>query len=142
MTAASGESAGSNVWTDCNSLLWRLASGQAVDLGVVTLRQERVVQVLLAGVWAPGHAEPWWLATNVPEPLADIVVLCDRRMPVEEQLGDAKGCRFGIQLEWMQFCTPAYLARTGQLDARFIRRPLPLPRLRRLSWLQSTEGFL
>jgi len=47
--------------------------GQAVDL-----RQDKAVRVL--GVWAPGQEEPWWLATDLPDPLADLVALYDRRM--------------------------------------------------------------
>jgi hypothetical protein len=37
--------------------------------------------------------------------------LYDRRMTVEEQFRDSKGCRFGVRREWTQFRTPAYLAR-------------------------------
>jgi hypothetical protein len=42
--------------------------GQAVDL-----RQDKAVRVRLLGVWAPGQEEPWWLATDLPDPLADLV---------------------------------------------------------------------
>jgi hypothetical protein len=90
---------------------WHLALGQAVDLGRVLLRQDRAVQVRVVGVRAPGQREPWWLATDLPDPLIDIVALYDRRMTVEEQFRDTKGCRFGVRLEWTQFRTPAYLAR-------------------------------
>jgi predicted small integral membrane protein len=51
------------------------------------------------------------LATDLPAPLVDIVALYDRRMTVEEQFRETKGCRFGVQLEWTQFRTPRYLAR-------------------------------
>lgn len=90
---------------------WHLHPGQAVDLGVVHLRQDRAVQVRVVGVWAPKQSEPWWLATDLLDPLAHIVALYDRRMTVEEQFRDTKGCRFGVRLEWTQFRTPAYLAR-------------------------------
>jgi Transposase DDE domain len=90
---------------------WHLAPGQAVDLGPVWLRQDRAVRVRVVGVWAPGQREPWWLATDLPDPLVDIVALYDRRMTVEEQFRDTKGCRFGVRLEWTQFRTPIYLAR-------------------------------
>jgi hypothetical protein len=33
---------------------WHLQLGQAVDLGVVHLRQDRAMQVRVVGVWAPG----------------------------------------------------------------------------------------
>jgi Transposase DDE domain len=90
---------------------WHLHPGQAVDLGMVHLRQDRAVQVRVVGVWAPTQREPWWLATDLPDPLIDIVALYDRRMAIEEQFRDTKGCRFGVRLEWTQFRTPAYLAR-------------------------------
>lgn len=90
---------------------WHLAPGQAVDLGWVFLRQDRAVRVRVVGVWALGQEEPWWLATDLTDPLADIVALYDRRMGLEEQLRDTKGCRFGVKLEWTQFRTPEYLAR-------------------------------
>jgi Transposase DDE domain len=90
---------------------WHLQPGQAVDLGMVHLRQDRAVQVRVVGVWAPPQPEPWWLATDLPDPLLDLVALSDRRMTVEEQCRDTKGCRFGVRLEWTQFRTPAYVAR-------------------------------
>jgi hypothetical protein len=80
---------------------WPLHPGQAVDL-----RQDKAVRVRVLGVWAPGQEEPWWLATDLPDPLADLVALYDRRMGLEEQLRDTKGCRFGVK-----FRTPEYLAR-------------------------------
>jgi hypothetical protein len=89
---------------------WHLQPGQAVDLGVVPLRQDHAVQVRVVGVWAPRQPEPWWLATDLADPLVEIVALYDRRMAIEEQF-DTKGCRFGVRLEWTQFRTPAYLAR-------------------------------
>ncbi len=90
---------------------WPLNPGQAVDLGWVFLRQDQAVQVRVIGVWALGQEEPWWLATDLTEPLADLVALYDRRMGLEEQLREPKGCRFGVKLEWTQFRTPQYLAR-------------------------------
>jgi hypothetical protein len=90
---------------------WHLQPGQAIDLGWVLLRQDRAVHVRVVGVWAPGQREPWWLATDLAAPLAELVALYDRRMAIEEQFRDTKGCRFGVRLEWTQFRTPAYLAR-------------------------------
>jgi hypothetical protein len=37
---------------------WHLQPGQARDLGVVHLRQDRAVQVRVVSVWRPGHASP------------------------------------------------------------------------------------
>jgi hypothetical protein len=90
---------------------WPLHPGQAVDLGVVHLRQDRAVPVRVVGVWAPNQPEPWWVATDRPAPLEELVALYDRRMTIEEQFRDTKGCRFGVRLEWTQFRTPASLAR-------------------------------
>jgi hypothetical protein len=90
---------------------WHLQPGQTTDLGMVHLRQDRAVSVRVVGVWAPGQSEPWWLATNLADPLPDLVALYDRRMTIEEQFRDTKGCRFGGRLEWTHFRTPAYLAR-------------------------------
>jgi rhodanese-related sulfurtransferase len=90
---------------------WHLQPGQAQDLGMVHLRQDRAVPVRVVGVWAPGHREPWWLATDLTAPLVEIVALYDRRITIEEQFRDTKGCRFGVRLEWTQFHTPQYLAR-------------------------------
>ena len=90
---------------------WPLAPGQVVDLGYVTLRQDQAVEVRVVGVWAVGQSEPWWLATNLDAPVIELVALYDRRMGIEQQLRDVKGCRFGVQLKWTQFRTPHYLAR-------------------------------
>jgi hypothetical protein len=90
---------------------WHLQPGQAVDVGVVHRRQDRAVQVRVVGVWAPRQPEPWWLATDLADPGADIVAFYDRRMAIEEQFRDTKGCRFGVRLEWTQFRPPTDLAR-------------------------------
>jgi len=96
----------------CRSLRnWHLKMGQAVDLGEVWLRQDRAVRVRVIGVWAPGQEEPWWLATDLMDSLADIVALYDRRMTIEQQIRDTKGCRFGVKLVWTQFQNPDYLSR-------------------------------
>jgi hypothetical protein len=94
---------------------WHLAPGQAVDLGWVLRRQDRSVHVRVVGVWAPRQREPWWLATDLAAPLIDLVALYDRRMAVEEQFRDAKGCRFGVRLEWTPCRTPTSLARVTLL---------------------------
>jgi hypothetical protein len=98
---------------DCRRLRdWHLGMGQAVDLGVVWLREDRAVRTRVVGVWAYGQAEPWWLATDLLEDsLADVVALYDRRMAIEQQIRDTKGCRFGVKLIWTQFNKPQYLSR-------------------------------
>jgi hypothetical protein len=96
----------------CRSLRnWHLKMGQAVDLGEVWLRQDRAVKTRVVGVWAPGQEEPWWLATDSEGSLAEVVSLYDRRMAIEQQIRDTKGCRFGVKLEWTQFKKPEYLSR-------------------------------
>jgi hypothetical protein len=99
-------SRGGQPWRD-----WHLQPGHAVDLGWVGRRQDRAVPARVVGVWAPGPREPWGLATDLPAPLGELVALDDRRLAVEEQFRETTGCRFGVQLEWAQFRTPAYLAR-------------------------------
>jgi len=59
-----------------------------------------------------GESEPWWLAYRLlKEGLADVVALYDRRMAIEQQIRDTKGCRFGVKLIWTQFQNPQYLSR-------------------------------
>jgi len=87
---------------------WHLGYGQAVDLGWVELREDRAVRVRVVGVWARGQKEPWWLATDQGVSMEELVAWYDRRMGIEEQFRDTKGCRFGVQLEWTQFRKPRY----------------------------------
>jgi len=92
-----------------------LQPGHAVDLGTVRLRQDAAVEVRVVGIWGRGQREPWWLATNLEDPLARIAALYDRRMAIEEQIRDTKGARFGLKLVWTQIHTPAALARFALL---------------------------
>lgn len=92
-----------------------LQPGHAVDLGTVRLRQDAAVAVRVVGIWGRGQREPWWLATNLEDPLARIAALYDRRMAIEEQIRDTKGARFGLKLVWTQIHTPAALARFALL---------------------------
>lgn len=93
----------------------RLQPGRAVDLGTVRLRQDAAVSVRVVGVWNCGQREPWWLATNLEDPVSRIATLYDRRMAIEEQIRDTKGARFGLKLVWTQIHTPAALARFALL---------------------------
>jgi len=90
---------------------WHIGVGQAVDLGELWVRQDRAVKTRVIGLWARGQKEPWWLATDSKDSLADVVALYDRRMAIEQQIRDTKGCRFGVKLEWTQFKNPQYLSR-------------------------------
>jgi Transposase DDE domain len=90
---------------------WHLGVGQVVDLGEVWVRQDRAVKTRVIGLWARGQKEPWWLATDSEDSIADVVALYDRRMAIEQQIRDTKGCRFGVKLEWTQFKKPQYLSR-------------------------------
>jgi hypothetical protein len=94
---------------------WQLAPGQAVALGAILRRQDCAVQVRVVGGWVSGQREWWWLATDLLDPLIDIVAWYDRRLTVEEQCRDTKGCRFGVRLEWTPYRTPTYLARFTSL---------------------------
>jgi hypothetical protein len=88
-----------------------LQPGQAIDLGIVTLRQDAAVKVRVIGIWAKGQKEPWWLATNRQDSLSYLASLYDRRMAIEEQIRDTKGARFGLKLVWTQIITPQALVR-------------------------------
>jgi hypothetical protein len=87
------------------------ARGQAVALGTVLRRQARAVPGRVGGVWAPGQRAPWWLATDLPAPLLDLVAWSERRMTGEEPCRETPGCRFGVRREGTPFRPPASLAR-------------------------------
>jgi hypothetical protein len=99
-------SCGGRRWRD-----WHLSPGQAVDLGVIRVRHAQGVAVRVVGVGALGQPELWWLATELTEPLDEIVALYDRRMALEEPFRDTKGGRFGVRLAWTPCRTPADLTR-------------------------------
>lgn len=88
-----------------------LQPGQAVDLGLCRLRRDQPVKTRIVGMWAKGQAEPWWLATDLNEPLGQIAESYDRRMSIEEQFRDGKGCRYGVKLKWMKFKKSEHLNR-------------------------------
>lgn len=94
-----------------------LRPGQVVDLGSCALRQAKPVSVRVIGVWAKGQDEPWWLATSLAGKPKQVADLYDRRMAVEEQFRDSKGCRYGLQIEWTAFKDPRSLARLFLLAA-------------------------
>lgn len=88
-----------------------LTAGSLLDLGWVELRKDGAVRVRVIGVWQAGAREPWWLATNLADHPALVIAKYDRRMAIEEQFRDQKGCRFGVKLFWTQFKNPQALAR-------------------------------
>lgn len=88
-----------------------LQPGERRDYGLVLLRSDELVRVRLIGVWAAGAREAWWLATNLENAVSKVVGYYDRRMGIEEQFRDAKGCRFGLKLNWTQFTKPEYVER-------------------------------
>jgi len=80
-----------------------LRPGQWVDLGPCRLRSDGVVTVRVVGIWAIGQAAPWWLATNLRAAVRRLAEYYDRRMSIEEQFRDTKGCRFGAMMAWTHF---------------------------------------
>jgi Transposase DDE domain len=85
--------------------------GERRDFGFVELRSDGAVRVRLIGVWAVGSKEVWWLATDLRNRVSKVVAYYDRRMGIEEQFRDAKGCRFGVKLRWTQFTKPEFVER-------------------------------
>jgi Transposase DDE domain len=88
-----------------------VAEGERRDYGFVELRQDGAVRVRLIGVWAAGAKEVWWLATDLENAVSKVVAYYDRRMGIEEQFRDAKGCRFGVKLKWTRFTRAEYVER-------------------------------
>ncbi|MFH1085127.1 MAG: hypothetical protein V1772_05140, partial [Chloroflexota bacterium] len=80
-----------------------LQPGQWVDLGPCRLRSDGVVTVRVVGIWAIGQAAPWWLATSLTHGVRRVAEYYDRRMSIEEQFRDTKGCRFGTMMAWTHF---------------------------------------
>lgn len=91
--------------------LFQLRPGEMVDLGVVELREDRAVKVRVVGIHARGQKEAWWIATSLSTTVADVASWYDRRMGVEEQLRDSKGCRYGVQIYWTTFEQPERIGR-------------------------------
>ena len=89
----------------------RLGEGERGDFGFLSARSDGAARVRLIGVWAAGAKEVWWLATNLRNRVSKAVSLYDRRMGIEEQCRDAKGCRFGLKLKWTQFTRAEYVER-------------------------------
>lgn len=88
-----------------------VAEGERRDFGFVELRQDGAVRVRLIGVRARGAKEVWWLATDLTNAVSKVVAYYDRRMGIEEQFRDAKGCRFGIKLKWTRFTRAEFVER-------------------------------
>jgi hypothetical protein len=89
----------------------RVGQGERRDFGFVLLRSDEAVRVRLIGVWAKGAEEVWWLATDLTNAVSKVVAYYDRRMGIEEQFRDAKGCRFGLKLRWTRFTRAEFVER-------------------------------
>jgi hypothetical protein len=92
-----------------------LRRGRVMDLKWVQLREDQAVRVRVIGVWSHKTKERWWLATSLTCSAERVVAYYDRRMTIEEQFRDTKGCRFGVKLYWTQFRKPEHLAHLAQL---------------------------
>lgn len=92
-----------------------LQPGQWNDLGRVKLRTDGVISTRVVGVRQRGMKEQWWMATNLRVGVRRLAAYYDRRMTVEEQIRDTKGCRFGVKLYWTQFKSPQHLGRMAIL---------------------------
>lgn len=92
-----------------------LEKGQHRDLGRVKLRIDGVLDVRVVGMRQRGMKDAWWLATNLNCGLRRLAGYYDRRMAIEENLRDTKGCRFGVRLYWTQFRRPENLGRMAML---------------------------
>jgi hypothetical protein len=92
-----------------------LQQGQWRDLGLVKLRSDGVMTTRVVGVWQRGMKDQWWMATNLRVGVRKLAAYYDRRMTIEEQFRDTKGCRFGVKLYWTQFRNPAHLGRMAIL---------------------------
>ena len=106
-----------------------LRPGQIVDLGLCALRQDARVKARIVGVWAEGQKEPWWLATNLEDAAGRVAECYDRRMAVEEQFRDGKGCRYGIKMKWTKFQD------CQQIDRLFLLWALALTAWTLAGWL-------
>jgi len=90
-------------WTRLRN--YHLNPGQACDLGTVALGKDLAnrVPVRVVGIRCMRQKQTWWLATSAEFSVTHVAALYDRRMAIEEQFRDTKGCRFGLQMEWTQF---------------------------------------
>lgn len=94
-----------------------LKPGETVDLGEGLLTIKGTARARVVGAWADGQKEPWWFATNIDKSPRGVAEIYDRRMAVEEQFRDTKGCRFGLKMEWTQFKTCEAINRIFLLTA-------------------------
>jgi hypothetical protein len=81
-------------WRDFGS--WVEKHGRSVWLGKGCLTQSKIFQVNLLIHWKVGEAEPWCLATNLPDQKMTLHAYA-HRMWIEEMFGDMK--RHGFDLE-------------------------------------------
>ncbi|MCH8842321.1 MAG: hypothetical protein IID61_05015 [SAR324 cluster bacterium] len=94
-----------------------LRPGPLVDLGVCRLRKDGAVKARVIGIWARGQKEPWWLTTSLNCKARRVAEYYDRRMSVEGQFRDGKGCRYGMKMKWTKFQKCAHIDRLFLLAA-------------------------
>ncbi|HYD35886.1 MAG TPA: IS4 family transposase [Vitreimonas sp.] len=97
---------GSEAWLPVGALVD--GPGQSVWLAGAALTGRHSSPANLLAHWAPGEAEPWLLATNLPTAAATRTAYA-RRMWVEELFGDLKG--HGFELEASHLGRPERLNR-------------------------------
>jgi hypothetical protein len=73
-----------------------LEPGETRWLGWVVLTEKSAYPTHLVLHWEPGYKQPWYLATNQPEP-RKALRLYRRRMWLEEMYGDLKGHGFDLE---------------------------------------------
>jgi len=81
-------------WRDFGS--WVEKAGRSVWLGKGWLTQSKIYPVNLLVHWKIGKAEPWCLATNLPDRQMTLQAYA-RRMWIEEMFGDLKGHGFDLE---------------------------------------------
>ncbi len=89
------------VWQDFGDVLSQ--PGQSVWLGRGQLTEKHAYRTNLVAHWQVGEAEPWLLATDLPDRASTLLTYA-RRMWVEEMFGDLKGKGFDLESTHLQTC--------------------------------------
>lgn len=129
-----------------------LRRGQTVMFREALYRDEKPVAVHLVLTWRRRMKEPWFLATDLDLPAAQVIALYGRRMEIEESFRDTKSVRWGFKLRHVRLGACAryerlmmvlalatlFLASVGaraERDRQHRRRMANTSRRRTLSWL-------
>lgn len=75
-----------------------LRRGETVLIREAQYRDEKPVPVQLVLTWRRRMKEPWYLATDLDLPAAQVIGLYGRRMQIEESFRDVKSVRWGFKL--------------------------------------------